>query len=574
MTWPLDDKLVQHAVGSILERSERQEDLDQLLATFVDPGIAMRLANNNNQIVYGRRGTGKTHVLKVLQREAQESKGELPVYVDMRALGSSALWEDPGRPAFVRVSNLVKDVLAEVQTALLDYATRPTTTPTDRVLDSLSTLNDTITRSVLSEDKVVSEESSSAQNNPASSFAVEASLSPRLRFQGAIDDTNAHTMRIVREGRPLERIRFREIGEALQTVLADAGIRRLLILLDEWTAVPGELQPLLAECVKRTCFPYPRVTVKIAAVEYRCRFGVPLAQNSTLGFELTADVSASLELDEFFVYDRDVSGTLDLFAEVLFRHVATECDRYWLGDDDPRHGPRAPRALVQQFAQRRHNVPGYYLRDRFGVKDYSEFVSAFFDEHRAFVELVRAGEGVARDFMSLFQDACFDALRRRKVRVDVRGVRDVAREWYAKEKATNLDQRQSAILNKIVAEVVGRHRARSFLFEKAFEDTEIIRSLFDLRLIHLVKRGFMPSDETLGRQYNVYTLDYGTYVDALGTDRAPTSDFSVDEHGSGHVLVVPFHDERAIKRIVIPPELIALEERHLGDAPSGPARPT
>jgi hypothetical protein len=54
----------------------------------------------------------------------------------------------------------------------------------------------------------------------------------------------------------------------------------------------------------------------------------------------------------------------------------------------------------------------------------------------------------------------------------------------------------------------------------------------------------------------VYTLDYGTYVDALGTDRAPKGDFSHDHADHGKSFVVPFHDDRAIKRIILPPELL------------------
>lgn len=556
MSWPLDDRLVRHAVGSLLERSERQVDLEHVAATFVDPGIAMRLDNNNNQILYGRRGTGKTHALRVLQRNAQLTRDELPVYVDMRKLGSSALWEDANSPAFMRVSNLLKDVLSELQFALLDYATRASIQRQDRILDSLNHLSNAISRSVLADESVTSDALSSEQTNPTSRYDIEASAVPKVRFRGQTADTQAHTLRIVTEGRPLERIRFREIGDALQTVLKDAGITRLLVLLDEWTAVPGELQPLLAEFVKRTCFPYPQVTVKIAAVEYRSTFGVPLARNNTLGFELTADVSASLDLDDFFVYDRDVSGTLELFADVLFSHVATESDRYWLHEDYSKGlKGRAPRALVDQFAAHRHRKPGFYL-SQFGITDSGEFVSSFFQERSVFVELVRAGEGVARDFISLFQDACFDCVRRRKTRVDLRSVREVAREWYAKEKAVNLAQSQSAVLDRIVAEVVGRHKARSFLFDKAFEQSEMIRSLFDLRLVHLVKRGFMPPDEQ-GRKYNVYTLDYGTYVDALGTDRAPTGDYSGDHRPGDTGVVVPFHDERAIKRIIIPQELLS-----------------
>ncbi|MEA2369790.1 MAG: hypothetical protein QOH12_184 [Solirubrobacteraceae bacterium] len=503
----------------------------------------MRLDNNNNQILYGRRGTGKTHVLKVLQHDSDSSAPEFSVYIDMRTLGSNSQWEAGDRPGFVRVANLLKDVLGELQTALLEYATRPGGDPPGEVFESLSDLAAAITRSVVVDDKVTEEESASVTHGGKAGIDVDVSVTPKIRLRGEHTDSNAQTLRIVREGRPLERILFREIGDALQRVLADAGIKRLLILIDEWSAVPAELQPLLAEFIKRTCFPYPRITVKIAAVDYRCSFGVPLDRNNTLGFELTADVSSSLELDDFFIYDRDERHTLELFAEVLYRHVAAECDN-------------RDRPASRQYSDRSRGTPtaGWYLRDHFGIRDAEQFVSAVFDDESTLVELTRAGEGVARDFMILFQRASFETIRRHKVRIDVSCVRSVAREWYAQEKITNVDEQQRLVLERIVGQVVGHHKARSFLFDNQFERTEMIMSLIDLRLIHLVKRGVIPEGEQGGRQYNVYTLDYGTYVDALGTDRAPRGDFSRDP--GDHDAVVPFHDDRRIKRIIITPDLV------------------
>jgi hypothetical protein len=66
----LADKVIQNAVSRVQVRAERQENVDQLVETFVDPGISVQLENTNNQILYGRRGTGKTHVLKVVEKSA------------------------------------------------------------------------------------------------------------------------------------------------------------------------------------------------------------------------------------------------------------------------------------------------------------------------------------------------------------------------------------------------------------------------------------------------------------------------------------------------------------------------
>ncbi|WP_143473849.1 hypothetical protein [Limnohabitans sp. G3-2] len=60
----------------IVKRAERQDDA-VLQKTFVDFGsIFTVLSSIDHQIVFGRRGTGKTHLLSVL-RQAKQAKGEL-----------------------------------------------------------------------------------------------------------------------------------------------------------------------------------------------------------------------------------------------------------------------------------------------------------------------------------------------------------------------------------------------------------------------------------------------------------------------------------------------------------------
>ncbi|HLC63770.1 MAG TPA: hypothetical protein VJK25_00270, partial [Patescibacteria group bacterium] len=44
-------------------------DQEKIIKTYVEVVIFDQLLNNNSQIVYGRRGTGKTHILKYLQSE-------------------------------------------------------------------------------------------------------------------------------------------------------------------------------------------------------------------------------------------------------------------------------------------------------------------------------------------------------------------------------------------------------------------------------------------------------------------------------------------------------------------------
>lgn len=72
----------------IAKRAERQDDAI-LQKTFVDFGSVFAvLSSIDHQIVFGRRGTGKTHLLTVL-KQTKRLSGELALQMDMRNLGSA-----------------------------------------------------------------------------------------------------------------------------------------------------------------------------------------------------------------------------------------------------------------------------------------------------------------------------------------------------------------------------------------------------------------------------------------------------------------------------------------------------
>jgi Cdc6-like AAA superfamily ATPase len=85
----IQDREITKAVSRIRQRAERQADLKKLVESYVDSGIVPQLLNENHQILYGRRGTGKTHVFQVLQ-DSFEKENYCVTYVDCRTLGSSS----------------------------------------------------------------------------------------------------------------------------------------------------------------------------------------------------------------------------------------------------------------------------------------------------------------------------------------------------------------------------------------------------------------------------------------------------------------------------------------------------
>ena len=117
----LEDPFVKQAVSKISERSEKQAEVDKIRASFVDTGVIGQLDNNNSQILFGRRGTGKTHALKYLEESLKRDSKGCVVYIDCRTLGSTAQFSDESIALPRRCLMLFKDMLEPIFSELYSW---------------------------------------------------------------------------------------------------------------------------------------------------------------------------------------------------------------------------------------------------------------------------------------------------------------------------------------------------------------------------------------------------------------------------------------------------------------------
>lgn len=274
----ISDRHLARAVSNITDRSEKQGDLDVLRDTYVDTGVLQQVANHANQILYGRRGTGKTHVFQVLRSELEESPGSHVIYVDVRVLGSAHTFLDTEKPLAERCVAVFKDLLSHVQSKLLDIVTSPESDGSG--LEEVSDFADTIARkaSEVNERNILT----SHQQSNSSGTTAELGMSG-MKPGASIGANDANSQTQTHETQFTEALRqslvFSEIYHGLETALRALGASRLTILIDEWTSLPVELQPFIAEFIKRSLFPSNLVTIKIASLEYRSRFTLPREGN-------------------------------------------------------------------------------------------------------------------------------------------------------------------------------------------------------------------------------------------------------------------------------------------------------
>ena len=520
------DHAITKAVSRILQRSERQDDPQKILGTFVDVGILRQLDNINNQIFYGRRGTGKTHVLRVLGSHLQLQDGTAVLYIDARTLGSTAQFSDPSLLMRLRCLSLFRDVLAEIHGTLLEHIIYFPPTDAEGALKACDALLEVIAdegeeyvrQQMTSTDKVTASSTNSAGLSGTLATS-EASVAGSLEASGSAGAESVVESKF--EVRQNEKVVFPALHTALSRVLDMAGAR-LFILFDEWSSLPADVQPYLAEFLKRGILPVSRAVLKIGSLEYRSHFSFEDGK-SRVGFELGADISAAQDLDDYYVFDRNPGWATSAYADMVYRHIGSE-------------------------------LPANYLRDKFGVNDGSGLIAKLFTGRETFAELARAAEGVVRDLINIFTIAYFHAFKTHRTNIDRKSVVEAARAWFEQDKARYLDDELRHALRRIVDEVIGSKRARSFMVPRELERDPVLLRLFDARVLHQMQRSYADKDNP-GVRYNIYTLDYGTYVDLIGTSRAPLIELE-EALGLDTEIIVPFDDKRSIRRIVLGADIL------------------
>jgi len=461
----------------------------------------------------------------VLGSRLRETSGNTVVYIDARTLGSTTQFSDPSLPLPKRCLALFRDILAEIHNSLLEHIVDQPTGRADRALDCLTSLSGQIAEGntiVIPQTVTKSKEATSTKSESAGASLGSAGISAEAKAESGTHSKAATVSEFSLERS--DRILFPDLHALLLEIL-DLAETDLYVLFDEWSSLPDDVQPYLAEFLKRGVLPVSRAVLKITSLEYRSRFSVREGDR-LVGFELGADIATAADLDDYYVFDRNPDTITNAFADMLFRHLYSE-------------------------------LPASYLEKQYRVRDGNDLASRLFTERETFKELARASEGVVRDLINIFTKAFFDAHRRGRDSVDRRAIIEAARQWFEQDKSQHLDEQLQAVLQRIVDEVIGKRRARSFLLPRQLERHPVVQRLFDARVLHHMQRGYADKDNP-GIRYNIYTLDYGTYVDLLNTSKQPVLDL-VGEDTEGDTepdLIVPFDDRRSIRRIILTEDVL------------------
>ncbi|MGX9687304.1 ORC-CDC6 family AAA ATPase [Deinococcus wulumuqiensis] len=517
-------KIMPSAINLALMRlTRRSENVDTniLVETFVDTGtLGAILGSADHQIIYGRRGTGKTHALNYLQSQVNKN-GALSLFIDLRTIGSnSSIYSNESIGLTERVSRLLSDVGNEIyfklQDILLNNDLLNEDIKFDRAQRFLSELEEGISQLKVEGDteKAIELENS---KNTSSGNSLSLTVSDKPSITNSMNDAHTEQNRSltkeVSKGKSRLHVQFVMISRPIDGIL-NLLQKRLFLMLDEWSSLPDDVQPYLADMIRRSILPSQKVTVKIAAIEQRSSFIIRSDNNSYTGFELGSDITADIDLDDYMVFDNDSKRASEFFQDLFFRHIKS---------DEENHAD---------------------------IKSSSDLIRKGFTQQNAFDELVRAAEGVPRDAINIAIKAAQAA---NNALISIPIVQNAARKWYLQDKENVVSANETAekLLRHIIDEVINQRKARAFIMPQSeSRSNKLINYLYDSRVLHVLKRGISAQDIP-GQRFIAFKVDYGCYVELLNTSNSPRLLYTVDEQEEVQATDVPKDDYRSIRRAIL-----------------------
>ncbi|WP_313563185.1 hypothetical protein [Ruminiclostridium cellobioparum] len=453
----------------------------KFLDYYAGKDVITKINNVKNQVIYGRRGTGKTHLLRVLQETMLDNYSKdrkLPIYIDMRNVKPFVSNDNPVYYALVVFKELALEFLKTIfENIDIIYDINPL---------------DFNQRTYLSDkqiklSKIFSEFNYKLEGNTFTKigdidFTINEikTISQKITVsqEAALELSNQNT-RDIRTGQSrIKYLTFSQINDTISELISEIDSEGVFFLIDEWSEIPLEYQPIVSELFKRA-FITSSITLKIAAIPNRT---VLIKDN--LGLEDGGDIFGYL-LDNRYIYELNPELTKSFFNELLFNHLYSNDG-----------------ITYRDFLDKKTNMP------------LKGFINEFF-ANQAYREILIASAGIPRDFINIFTNSYNVFIDRNgsQKRISVADIRTATVSWYETDKKKTVDANNNAkiLLNKIISDIIINRKRCHFLIPEKYENNKVLQDLIDLRVIHLRKKGISHKD-IKGVTYNVYYIDYACYT--------------------------------------------------------------
>lgn len=510
----------------VAKLATRAEDLTNFGGTFVETIYPEILVARQHQIIYGRRGTGKTHLLRRVEVSLRDSFAEgglLPVYVNGSQLSQqiNLLSSNPDMVALAIYVQLMQHIGTEIHRFVMelnrvdfwDWVVGGKKSQNARQADVIATLlKETLTSGqvrLLPAGEASDEATTLAETSQSASAGASIKLDPRtlgwaIKADAAAARSKASSSLTTRKIRGEVILPFSQVSSDLARLLELLGQASILVFFDEWSEVDKDprVQPYLAEMLRRTTSAVPGMYLKLACIPGRTSLATPITGDTKnpIGLEEGDDIQADVDLDSIVFSQGSLDQLVPFFMAMIKKHVGVEID--WVRDAS--------------------------------FRDFKMFLtSKVFKGLAPFVELCQASGGVPRDFINIYRTASITAANINKsgqvrppfnvgsVRHAAKGVYQSKRKSFGKSASPQLQ-----LLDTIYKEIYINKNSYLFLLSEESAEDDIVQTLYMEKLIHRMPVAYYNTDDE--RRYQYFQLDYGATIDRLVANAAMKARTSYD----------------------------------------------
>jgi hypothetical protein len=427
--------------------------------------------------------------------------GGAAVYLDLRTIGSeTGLYSDQDIPLPTRATTLLVDVIGAIHEGIMEAVLAD-----GRFADNLHKLAPALDLlgEAASEVKVQGDvereitDTKGRQDDRKSEAKFSASKSSiGVGVTGSRGQSykSESTRRRLERGQEKYHIVFGALASAFTRIAGSLGGRGLWLMLDEWSSLPIDLQPYLADMLRRSVF-IPGISVKIGAIERRSKFmeARPGTSGDYIGIELGAEASV-IDIDEYLTFDQGATYAQAFFSQLLFRHAAKHLVNYdgsslFRSEDD-------------------------FIRMAFALD--------------AFIRFVEGSEGLPRDALEIAQKCASQAIDRQITLSQVNGS---CTSYFLQSKEGRLSEPANSALREMVKQCVEAESRLVALRRPIQSQKEVVAELYDQRLIHRRGQGVSLPDKPVSDTYDIFLVDLGCFAELINRGQLRLIDHGLRDRG-------------------------------------------
>lgn len=472
--------------------------------------ILMHMYNKrNHEAIFGRRGTGKTTLLKALyfytNNGLDSNAINRCVYIDMEDVvpndnelcspEDSTIIIETYRNLLIKFLEQIIEFYCQISETTVYYDIKYSQNEIkdiEKKIDFLSNLilygKESISKKNHTE-KIA--ETTENTNNSSITANINAGINERhskFLIDFLIRKRRNQVQEVLIEKNIEYTLDINAIKTALENVISAFKLGKLIVCIDEFTRVDKGLrrtiQPNIAQLIKDTFFRINDVSVKITSLWNRTEMQVRQLSGSRIGIELGEDIERSIDLDTMFFDDKH---NKNFFENMLLN----TCVFF-----DSNHKNEEIRKL---------EIPE-------GLKEY--IIDLLFSSKEIFKLLICGSQGIPRIFGNLIISSINERQRLKKEKIDAEIVYNCVVHNF-----TQITRRKLPYTEEIVRkfdDFIDERQSRIILISNKEYDNnkEKINGLLDNNYMHQY-----PSenvDRKIRNRYKVYLVHFGNYLEALG----------------------------------------------------------